>query len=89
MCLDIITMTLLFDFRSLIFEIFTGELSWELYVSNDCAVEHYNQTINAGEGFNIDHIGGYFVNLMRIEKGFHMWGAEVCCFRIFVTLDRI
>lgn len=89
MCLDIIMMKLLIDFRSLIFDMFTGELGWELYVNNDRAVELYNQIMNAGKGFNIDHIGGYAINSMRIEKGFRMWGAEVCCFRIFVILDRI
>ena len=87
MCLDIIMMKLLFDFRWLIFEIFTGELGWELYVNNDRAVDLYNQIMNAGEEFNIGYIGGYAINSMRIEKGFRMWGAEVCCFRIFVILE--
>ena len=89
MCLDIIMMKLLIDFRSLIFEMFTGELGWELYVNNDRAVELYSQIMNAGKGFNIGHIGGYAINSMRIEKGFRMWSAEVCCFRIFMILDRI
>ena len=83
MCLDIIMMKLLFDFRSLIFEMFTGELGWELYVNNDRAVKLYNQIMNAGDG----HIVGYAVNSMRIEKGFRMWVSEVCCFRIFVILE--
>lgn len=56
---------------------YTGELGWELYVNNDRAVDLYNKIMDAGQKFNIGHIGGYAINSMRIEKGFRMWGAEM------------
>ena len=55
----------------------SGELGWELYVSNDRAVEVYKALVSTGEKYGVGHIGGYAINSMRIEKGFRLWGAEV------------
>uniref|UniRef100_T2M409 Dimethylglycine dehydrogenase,mitochondrial n=1 Tax=Hydra vulgaris TaxID=6087 RepID=T2M409_HYDVU len=56
---------------------YTGELGWEFYVENSKALDLYIKLLTAGQELNIDHVGAYAINSMRIEKGFRLWGSEM------------
>ena len=54
-----------------------GELGWELYIPMEHSVKVYEALIEAGQEFGIGDFGIYAMNVMRLEHGFRMWGAEV------------
>ena len=60
-----------------------GELGWEFYVKNEDAVHLYEGLVEAGKEFDIGHVGSYAINSLRLEKGFRLWGAEVCFLHFF------
>ena len=41
------------------------------------SVKVYEALIEAGQEFGIGDFGIYAMNVMRLEHGFRMWGAEV------------
>ena len=41
------------------------------------SVKVYEALIEAGQEFGIGDYGIYAMNVMRLEHGFRMWGAEV------------
>ncbi len=55
---------------------FTGDLGWELYVSEDKQLELYDKLLEAGKPFNIRPVGGRSLLSLRIEKGYGSWGRE-------------
>ena len=57
--------------------IVVGELGWELYIPMEHSVKVYEALIEAGQEFGIGDFGIYAMNVMRLEHGFRMWGAEV------------
>ncbi|MCG7522661.1 FAD-dependent oxidoreductase [Ruegeria sp. Ofav3-42] len=55
---------------------YVGELGWELHVASDDLVTLYNTIWQAGAEHGICNFGSYALNAMRIEKGYHGWGAD-------------
>ncbi|XP_071846025.1 dimethylglycine dehydrogenase, mitochondrial-like isoform X2 [Apostichopus japonicus] len=56
---------------------YTGELGWEFYHKRGDTEKLYDGLISAGEPYGIGDFGVYAMNVMRIEKGFRMWGQEM------------
>ncbi|MGI9621587.1 MAG: aminomethyltransferase family protein, partial [Acidimicrobiales bacterium] len=56
---------------------YVGELGWELHVPMEHLAELYTAIWSAGEGFGIIDYGSYAMNVMRIEKAYKAWGAEL------------
>lgn len=54
-----------------------GELGWELYHPAQHTLPLYRALLDAGHEFGIGDFGTYALNVLRMEKGFRMWGAEV------------
>ncbi len=55
---------------------YVGELGWELHVAQSDLVALYDALWAAGSRHNICNFGSYALNAMRIEKGYHGWGAD-------------
>ena len=55
---------------------YVGELGWELHVASKNLFVLYNAIWQAGRAFGICNFGSYALNAMRIEKGYHGWGAD-------------
>ncbi|XP_037121051.1 dimethylglycine dehydrogenase, mitochondrial [Syngnathus acus] len=58
---------------------YTGELGWELYMSQKDMAAVYRAIMEAGEEEGIDNFGTYAMASLRLEKGFRGWGAEMNC----------
>jgi len=56
---------------------YTGEHGWEIYMPRDQMGPVYRALMEAGRDYGIGHFGTFAVNVMRIEKGFKMWGNEM------------
>lgn len=56
---------------------YTGELGWELYHPRHQSGKLYSALLQAGEKYGAGDFGTFAMNVMRIEKGFRMWGAEM------------
>ncbi|WP_299621698.1 FAD-dependent oxidoreductase [uncultured Tateyamaria sp.] len=55
---------------------YVGELGWELHLASEHLV-HVYEAIMANVGkFGGCQFGSYALNAMRIEKGYHGWGAD-------------
>ena len=55
---------------------YVGELGWELHVASKDLQTLYHAIWEAGVAHNICDFGSYALNAMRIEKGYHGWGAD-------------
>ncbi len=55
---------------------YVGELGWELHVASVDLHTLYNAIWQAGMVHGICNFGSYALNAMRIEKGYHGWGAD-------------
>lgn len=55
---------------------YVGELGWELHLSSDDLTTLYDAIWQVGQGQGICNFGSYALNAMRIEKGYHGWGAD-------------
>ena len=55
---------------------YVGELGWELHLSSDQLPALYAAIQNAGAEHGICDFGSYALNAMRVEKGYHGWGAD-------------
>jgi dimethylglycine dehydrogenase len=58
---------------------YTGELGWEIYTPLNEMKPVYDSFKTEGEEYGIGHIGTFAVNVLRMEKGFKMWGNEFNC----------
>ncbi|XP_014449795.1 dimethylglycine dehydrogenase, mitochondrial [Alligator mississippiensis] len=58
---------------------YTGELGWELYHKKEDSAALYNAIMEAGQEEGIDNFGTYAMNVLRLEKAFRAWGAEMNC----------
>lgn len=58
---------------------YTGELGWELYHKRQDTSALYNKIMQAGDEEGIDNFGTYAMNVLRLEKAFRAWGAEMNC----------
>ncbi|MGB0506939.1 MAG: GcvT family protein [Pikeienuella sp.] len=55
---------------------YVGELGWELHVASKNLPALYHAVWSAGKDFGICNFGSYALNAMRVEKGYHGWGAD-------------
>ncbi len=55
---------------------YVGELGWELHVSSGDLKALYDAIWIAGEPLGLVDFGSYALNAMRLEKGYHGWGAD-------------
>ena len=55
---------------------YVGELGWELHVPDGELVKLYQAIEEAGIPLGLKDFGSYALNAMRIEKGYHGWGAD-------------
>lgn len=55
---------------------YVGELGWELHVATSDLVALYDAIWAAGSPLGICNFGSYALNAMRVEKGYHGWGAD-------------
>ena len=53
-----------------------GELGWELHVASSGLVSLYESLQAAGADLGLADFGSYALNAMRLEKGYHGWGAD-------------
>lgn len=60
---------------------YSGELAYELHVSNERLVSTYRSLREAGTGFGLVQFGLYAAESMRLEKGYLHWKADVICER--------
>ncbi|XP_045124793.1 dimethylglycine dehydrogenase, mitochondrial-like isoform X1 [Portunus trituberculatus] len=56
---------------------YTGELGWELYHPRSHSAKLYEALLDAGHEHGVGDFGTLALNVMRQEKGFKMWGAEM------------
>ncbi|MEM7045557.1 MAG: FAD-dependent oxidoreductase, partial [Pseudomonadota bacterium] len=55
---------------------YVGELGWELHVRSADLEKLYAAIAKAGAPLGLRDFGSYALNVMRIEKGYHAWGAD-------------
>ncbi|MFD1159088.1 GcvT family protein [Roseovarius aestuarii] len=55
---------------------YVGELGWELHAASADLPVLYEAIMAAGKRYGICQFGSYALNAMRIEKGYHGWGAD-------------
>ncbi len=55
---------------------YVGELGWELHVASDDLPSVYEAIWDAGSDLGLTDFGSYALNAMRVEKGYHGWGAD-------------
>ncbi len=55
---------------------YVGELGWELHMASADLPPVYDAIQDAGTGLGLVDFGSYALNAMRIEKGYHGWGAD-------------
>ena len=55
---------------------YVGELGFEIHLNSENLVQVYDEICRAGKQFNITDFGSYALNAMRLEKGYHAWGAD-------------
>ncbi len=55
---------------------YVGELGWELHMASDDLKAVYDAISEAGRPMGLVDFGSYALNAMRLEKGYHGWGAD-------------
>ena len=55
---------------------FTGDLGYEIYVSEDDQVALYQALLDAGQELNVRPVGSRALMSLRLEKGYGSWGRE-------------
>ena len=55
---------------------YVGELGWELHVASADLEALYDEIWQEGIAHGICNFGSYALNAMRVEKGYHGWGAD-------------
>ncbi|XP_046383379.1 dimethylglycine dehydrogenase, mitochondrial-like [Ischnura elegans] len=56
---------------------YTGELGWEIYCPHKDIDSVYALLLNAGADLGVGDFGTRALNVLRMEKGFRMWGADM------------
>ena len=56
---------------------YTGELGWELYMSNDQALRVYRALLEAGAELHITNAGYRALDSLRMENGYLYWSGEI------------
>ncbi len=55
---------------------YLGELGWELHLASADLKAVYDAVADAGTGLGLVDFGSYALNALRLEKGYHAWGAD-------------
>ena len=55
---------------------YVGELGWELHLPDGDLPAVYQAIMDHGVDLGIMNFGSYALNVMRVEKGYHGWGAD-------------
>ena len=56
---------------------YVGELGWELHLASSDLAAVYDALHAAGIDLGLVDFGSYALNAMRLEKGWHAWGADI------------
>ena len=56
---------------------YVGELGWELHIPVEFALSVYEALMTAGEPHGIANAGYRAIELLRLEKGYRAWGADI------------
>ena len=56
---------------------YAGELGWELYTPSEYGERLWEHVLEAGEEFDIRPYGNGALDILRIEKGFRLWGEDL------------
>ncbi len=56
---------------------YVGELGWELWIPSDMAIHVYEVLRQAGEEFDMKHVGMHAMNSLRTEKAYRSWGHDI------------
>lgn len=55
----------------------TGELGYVLYIPNEYALHVYDELMDKGKKYDIQHAGYYAPKALRVEKFFAFWGQDL------------
>ncbi len=56
---------------------YAGELGWELYTPSEYGERLWEHLLEAGEEYDIRPYGNGALDVLRIEKGFRLWGEDL------------
>ena len=56
---------------------YVGELGWELHLASSDLAAVYDAIRDAGSDLGLVDFGSWALNAMRLEKGWHAWGADI------------
>ncbi|MES3517720.1 MAG: FAD-dependent oxidoreductase [Natronomonas sp.] len=56
---------------------YAGELGWELYTPSEYGERLWEHIMEAGEEYDIRPYGNGALDVLRIEKGFRLWGEDL------------
>ncbi|MGB1238831.1 MAG: GcvT family protein [Pseudomonadales bacterium] len=56
---------------------YVGELGWELYIPTEFAAHVFERICEAGQTFDLKHVGFHAINSLRLEKGYRHWGEDI------------
>ena len=56
---------------------YVGELGWELHVPVEFALTVYEALMEAGQPHGLVNAGYRAIELLRLEKGYRAWGADI------------
>ena len=56
---------------------YVGELGYELHVPSELALTVYDALVEAGRDLGLAHAGYRAIELLRLEKGYRAWGADI------------
>ena len=56
---------------------YVGELGWELHLGSEHLVAMYEALRQRGEAHGLVDFGSWALNVMRVEKAYHAWGADI------------
>jgi dimethylglycine dehydrogenase len=58
---------------------YVGELGWELHLASSGLAALYGAIGDAGADLGLVDFGSYALGALRLEKGYHAWGADFGC----------
>jgi 4-methylaminobutanoate oxidase (formaldehyde-forming) len=56
---------------------FVGELGWELYIPTEFMQGIYDEIVEAGQAFDLQHAGYHALNSLRMEKAYRHWSHDI------------
>ncbi|KAK9875708.1 hypothetical protein WA026_009505 [Henosepilachna vigintioctopunctata] len=56
---------------------FVGELGYQLHIPVASCMSVYNRLVDAGKGFDLQHIGFRAFYSLSCEKGYHLWNHDI------------